>query len=101
VDYFAIGDEDTVLGFGLAGVRGRAVKNADEALAAFREALEDRKVGVVLITERAADLIRARVDSWLASESFPLVVEVPDRGGRIPGRPGLRQLASSALGVGS
>ncbi|MBN1242868.1 MAG: V-type ATP synthase subunit F [Spirochaetales bacterium] len=101
MNYFAIGDEDAVLGFGLAGVRGRAAKNADEALGAFREAVADRKVGVVLITERAADLIRPQVDSWLASESFPLVVEVPDRGGRLPGRPGLRELASSALGVGA
>ncbi|MBP7096340.1 MAG: V-type ATP synthase subunit F [Spirochaetia bacterium] len=99
--YFAVGDEDTVLGFGLAGVRGRAAKNAVEALSAFREALEDVNVGVVLITERTADLIRPQVEAWLASGSFPLVVEVPDRGGRLPGRPGLRELASSALGVGA
>jgi vacuolar-type H+-ATPase subunit F/Vma7 len=32
--YFAIGDEDTVLGFGMAGVAGRIAKNADDAQAA-------------------------------------------------------------------
>ena len=29
--YFIIGDEDAVLGFGLVGVEGRAVRNAEQA----------------------------------------------------------------------
>jgi len=37
--YFVIGDEDTVLGFGMAGVKGRAVAGVEQARSAFEEAI--------------------------------------------------------------
>ena len=39
--YFIIGDEDAVLGFGMVGVQGRAVRNREEAEKAFNETLEN------------------------------------------------------------
>ena len=54
--YFIIGDEDAVLGFGLVGVEGRAAHSPAEAEQALSGALEDREVGIVLITERVAEL---------------------------------------------
>ena len=39
--YFIIGDEFTVLGFSLAGVKGRAVTSAEEAASALSEAMEE------------------------------------------------------------
>ena len=73
--YYVIGDEDAVLGFGMVGVRGRRARNASEAAEAFREALSDREIGIILITERIAELIRPQVDRYVFSEGFP-----PDRG---------------------
>lgn len=99
MEYFVIGDEDTVLGFGMVGVRGRHVNNERGAHAALDEALEDTEVGVLIITERVAEMVRQRVDTLLFSEDFPLVVEIPDRGGRMPERPTLRRMVNDAIGI--
>lgn len=97
--YFMIGDEDAVLGFGMVGVQGRTVHSPNEAESAFRDALGDSDVGIVIITERVAELIRPLVDQYVFTEEFPLIVEVPDRAGRIEGRPGLREMVNRAIGI--
>ena len=97
--YSIIGDEDTVLGFGIVGVSGKVASNADEAQRAFKGVLEDRQTGILIITERVADMIRPLVDRYLFTEAFPLVVEIPDRRGRKPGRPGIREMVNTAIGI--
>ena len=97
--YFAIGDEDAVLGFSLVGVPGITAPTREAAEDAFRTAIEDRDVGVILITERTAEMIRDRVDRYLFSEQFPLIVEIPDRRGRVEGKPGLREMVNQAIGI--
>lgn len=97
--YFVIGDEETVLGFGLAGVSGSAVTGSESAAESFERALMDRSIGIILITERAAESIRARVNFFLFSADFPLVVEIPDRHGPMPGRKNLRETANDAIGI--
>ena len=97
--YFIIGDEDSVLGFGMVGVEGKSVANAAEAETVFASVLKDRDIGIVMITERAAEMIREKVDAYLFSEQFPLIVEIPDKEGRRPDRPGLRQMVNDAIGI--
>ncbi|MBN1561768.1 V-type ATP synthase subunit F [candidate division KSB1 bacterium] len=97
--YFVIGDEDTVLGFGLVGVKGFAVKNAAEAENSFKEALKDNEIGIIIITERTAELIRPLVDAYLFTYTFPLIIEIQDRTGRMEGKPGIRQMVNQAIGV--
>ena len=99
MNYFIIGDEDTVLGFELAGVSGTAVETASEADAAFSTALEDGGNGIIIITEDAASLIRERVDSLLFTASFPLIVEIPGSGGIRADRKDLRTLVNEAIGI--
>jgi len=97
--YSIIGDEDTVLGFEMVGVPGRVVRDPAEAQRAFHAALEDKETGIVIITERIADMIRPLVDRYLFTVSFPLIVEIPDGKGRPPGRPGIRELTNAAIGI--
>jgi V/A-type H+-transporting ATPase subunit F len=97
--YYVIGDEDTVLGFGMVGVEGASVTSTRDAEAAFDHALADRDIGILIITEAAADTIREKVDALLFSEQFPLIVEVPGRKGKRPDRPGLRQMVNEAIGI--
>lgn len=97
--YFAIGDEDTILGFGMAGVAGRIARNEDEASEAFRAALALKDTGIVIMTERVAGMIRPQVDAYMFSERFPLIVEIPDRNGHLPGSRGVRELANAAIGI--
>ena len=99
MNYFVIGDEDTVLGFGLAGIEGQEVTTSDEAAQALDTALQNAAIRIVIITERIADLIRPRVDSLIFSEQFPLIVEIPDRNGKLSGKPGLREMVNRAIGI--
>ena len=97
--YSIIGDEDTVLGFGMVGVSGKVADNADQAMHAFQLILEDKETCIIIITERIADMIRPIVDKYLFTESFPLIVEIPDRGGSKAGRPGIREMVNAAIGL--
>lgn len=97
--YFVIGDEDTVLGFGLVGVDGVTASDEEEAHSAFDRALADSDVGVVIITERCAEMMRTTVERYLFTKDFPLILEIPDRQGTLPNRPTLRETANRAIGI--
>ena len=97
--YSIIGDEDTVLGFGMVGVSGKVATSADEAQRAFQAILEDKETSIIIITERIADMIRSTVDKYLFTVSFPLIVEIPDRKGTKPGRPGIKEMVNTAIGL--
>jgi len=97
--YAIIGDEDSVLGFGIVGVPGQIATNAQEAKQAFAATLEDSDVGIIIMTEQVADMMRSTVDRYLFTESFPLIVEIPDRKGRRPDRPDIKDMVNAAIGI--
>ncbi len=97
--YAIIGDEDTVLGFGLVGVSGTTAANADEAHRAFQTYLQDKEVAILILTERIADWIRPLVDRYLFTMHFPLIVEIPDRHGPKPGRRSIKEMVNTAIGI--
>ena len=97
--YYVIGDEDAVLGFGMVGVAGAVVSNESEAEQAFNTALGDADVGIIIITERIAELIRSLVDQFQFKRRFPLIVEIADRLGRVTGKPGIRESVNAAIGI--
>ena len=97
--YFVIGDEDTVLGFRLAGVEGKEARTTAEAEREFDAAIENNEYGIIIITERVAELIRSRVDRFVFAETFPLILEIPDRNGRLDGKPGIREMVNGAIGI--
>ncbi len=98
MQYYVIGDQDTVLGFSLVGVSGTQATTPLEAKNAWENALGDKEYGIIIITEDVAEMIRATVDRYLFSESFPLVVEIPAIGKEGKGRD-LREMVNQAIGV--
>lgn len=99
MNYFIIGDEDAVLGFGMVGVSGKTASSPEEAETAFKTALKDEETGIIIITERIADLIRPLVDKYIFTRKFPLIVEIPDREGKLTGKPGIREMVNEAIGI--
>ncbi len=97
--YFIIGDEDAVLGFGMVGIQGKIARNKNEAETGFKTAIQDRNIGIIIITERSAEFIRSEIDSYIFTGSFPLIVEIPDRTGRIPGKADIREVVNEAIGI--
>ena len=97
--YAILGDEDTVLGFEMVGVRGKIATTPEEAQAAFDALREDSKIAIIIMTEKTANMIRSTVDRYLFTNSFPLVVEIPDRHGPLPNRPDIKDMVNAAIGV--
>ncbi len=97
--FFVIGDADTVLGFSLAGVDGEIVNSPEETSEALKRAFTQEDLGVIEITERAAQNVRQQVDQYIYKTTFPLIIEIPDREGPLPGRGSVRDLIRAAVGI--
>lgn len=97
--FYCIADEDTVRGFRLAGVAGRAVGSAPEAAAAMKAALAQTEWAVIILTETVAAGIRPEVERIRYECDRPLIVEIPGPGGSLPACKKLRQLAQQAVGI--
>jgi len=99
VNFFCIADEDTVRGFRLAGIDGRAVASVPEAEEAFDQAVRREGLGVLIMTDAVATDVRGRVDAVRMGQGLPLIVEVPGLDGPLPGRKTLRQFVQEAVGI--
>ncbi|MBP5672387.1 MAG: V-type ATP synthase subunit F [Victivallales bacterium] len=97
--YHIIGDQDTVLGYRFAGVSGDVVETADEAEAAFRKALDDPSVTVLLITEAVEDMISEGVTRHRLAAQPPYLAVVQSVQGPIGNRKSLQELINEAVGV--
>jgi V/A-type H+-transporting ATPase subunit F len=97
MQYFVIGDEDTVLGFSLVGVFGIQATNPTQAKAAWDKAISDSNNGIIIITQPVATMISSIVDEYLFKETFPLVVVIPGPDGEKS--KDLRELVNQAIGV--
>jgi len=99
VKFYCIADEDTVRGFRLAGVEGRAVADPKQAAEALDEAFKRSDVGIVILTDAVAAGIRSHVDGYRGGSARPLIVEIPGPKGPLPGRKTLRQFVQEAIGM--
>jgi V/A-type H+/Na+-transporting ATPase subunit F len=99
VNFFCIADEDTVRGFRLAGVAGRAVTTPVEAAQALAQAAAQPGLGILVLTQRVAAGIREEVDAFRWERDRPLLLEIPGPDGPLPTHKSLRQLVHSAVGI--
>lgn len=94
-----IGDQDTVLGYRFAGVTGAVVSGADEARQAFREAVSNPALRLLLLTERVERLVDAEVTAHRLTAATPYVVVVEDIWGSDGHRRSLQELIYEAVGI--
>ena len=99
MSYHIIGDQDTVLGYRFAGVTGDVVETEAEARAAFRAALADRSLMILLLTEAVEDMLGAEVTAHRMAAIPPYVTIVQDIWGSRGNRRSLQELIGEAVGV--
>ena len=96
-----IGDEDTVTGFRLAGIR-EVLVHADAAATEsyIRDSLQ-RDVGLVIITDRVAEEVRDILDRLRREKGRvkPIFVEIPDKRGPLKAEDRLQQLVKRVVGA--
>lgn len=94
---FVIADHATCLAFSLGGIKTRTVKGRDEALAALEHSIDTQEIGMVLISEKIASLVRPEMETILYTMHRPLVVEIPDTSGPPADRPSAGELMVSLM----
>ncbi|MCG2772704.1 MAG: V-type ATP synthase subunit F [Desulfobacterales bacterium] len=78
---------------------GGAADNAAEARQLLAQGRADPGVGLVLITERVAREIRAEVDAVRQEGRPPLILEIPDLKGPLPGGQSLLERLRTLMGI--
>lgn len=109
MEYFVIGERELILGFALAGVKGKAVSNRQEALDAFllvtgqsssvNALAKTERPKILILTEDVSDMIQDEVNAWQMKGTSPLIVEIPGLNGHIQGRKTLTDSIREAVGI--
>ena len=79
--YLISDNVDTYTGMRLAGVDGIVVHEQDELKQALERVLEDKSIGIVLLTEKFGREFPDVVNQLKLDYKVPLFVEIPDRHG--------------------
>ena len=79
--YLISDNVDTLTGMRLAGVEGEVVHGRKETKQAVEKILEDKHLGILLITEKLSFEIPEIIDDIKLNRKRPLLVVIPDRHG--------------------
>ena len=72
---------DTMTGMRLAGIEGVVVHEKEELKAALQNALADKEIGILLLTEKFGRDFPEIIDNVRLERRLPLLIEIPDRHG--------------------
>ena len=81
ISYLISDNTDTLVGMRLAGITGVVLKTREEALEEFNDCLNNKEIGILILTENIFNLISEEVMAVKLKNIFPLIVEIPDRTG--------------------
>lgn len=104
MEYFFLGDEELAIAFRFIGIEGMAVRNAEEANAAFTRITGNPGqlsggCQVLILTEETAAWLGDSMIDWQLSGRYPLLVEIPGISGRLPGKKTLVEAIREAIGI--
>ena len=97
--YLVSDNVDTQKGMRLAGIEGVVVHEKKEVSHSLDLCLMDDEIGIILITEKLAELIPERIDDIRLNMDKPLVVVIPDRHGTRRSRDSITKYVRDAIGV--
>ena len=98
--FYLISDNiDTLMGMRLAGIEGVVVHESKEVRDALTSAMENREVGIVLVTEKLVALCPDLVYDLKLNRKRPLIVEIPDRHGSGRAKDSITRYVREAIGV--
>lgn len=98
--FYLISDNvDTQVGMRLAGIEGTVVHEPDEVRSSLKAAMNDKNIGIVLITEKLVKLCPDLVYELKLNCKRPLIVEIPDRHGSGRANDSITRYVREAIGV--
>ncbi len=90
---------DACVGLRLAGIEYTLVTKKEETIAAFEKAVNDKDVGIILVTMGLYERRAGIVDDYKRRYSVPLISEIPDSGGDFKSD-AITRYVSQAVGIG-
>lgn len=97
--YLISDNVDTYTGMRLAGVDGVVVHERDELHEALQNVLQDKTVGIVLLTEKLGREFPDIIDEFRLERKMPLLVEIPDRHGTGRKKDFITSYVNEAIGL--
>jgi vacuolar-type H+-ATPase subunit F/Vma7 len=100
-----IGDEDTVIGFSLAGIKHISIieeqAENQKIMDTIKEFINIPEIGFMIITQKIAEQIRDDLEKLkLEKTLYPIIIELPDKHGEVPDRVDpIRLLIRRAIGM--
>ncbi|HCO18189.1 MAG TPA: ATP synthase subunit F [Tissierellales bacterium] len=79
--YLISDNRDTIIGMRLANIEGVLAQTREEITARFKEAVEDKDIGIIIITEKIFEEMKEEVLELKRTGSSQLIVTIPDRTG--------------------
>ena len=97
---FLISDNvDTQVGMRLAGITGVVVHERVEILRELKKAAEDSEMGIILITEKNAALVKEEVYKVKHDLPVPIIIEIPDRHGSMMEKDRIVRYIRDSIGI--
>ena len=97
--YLISDNVDTLTGMRLAGVDGIVAHEKDELRTAIETAMEDKSVGVILLTGRLGREFPDLLNEIKLARTMPLLVEIPDRHGTGRKKDFITSYVNEAIGL--
>ena len=90
---------DTQIGLRLAGIDGIVAHERGEIEAAMNRAFEDKELGILIFTEKAADEVKSEIAAARMTRHTPLIIEIPDRHGSRDIAGSINQMVEESIGL--
>ena len=98
--FFLLSDNvDTLTGMRLAGIEGVLVHEAQETEKALLEAMDNKDIAVILMTEKLIDLIEDKINVLKLTRSSPIISEIPDRHATVDVTASISRYVEEAIGI--
>lgn len=98
--FYCISDNiDTQIGMRLAGIEGSVVHELEEFKQHLDKITKDKKIGILLITEKIIRLCPELIYTLKLTRKYPLIVEIPDRHGTSKISEALAKYINDAIGI--
>ncbi|MCX7026270.1 MAG: ATPase V [Spirochaetes bacterium] len=99
-EIYVIAEEELVIAFRMIGLEGVAVSGREEAVAAFRAAVDPSSgCKMLILSEEIGDALGAELVQWQLSGNYPLVVDIPPLSGSPAGHKSLVDAVRQAIGI--
>lgn len=94
-----LGDEETVIGFKLAGVRRAVVVDANNADEKFNELVANSKVGLIILSEDTQKLFSQKTLKTIENLTKPIVLTIPGKTAKPTGINPLTLMIKKVIGI--